>query len=119
MNYQHLKNFITTKIRQNDIYIPSMILYLVRNDGEGSIEQIARLLYIFEHKHSLEHYETVVEKFTGRLLEDYNLVYREEDRFILRTWPLNSDEISDITYRCSKVSNGFFTNLERVKLTQS
>jgi hypothetical protein len=112
MHYQHLKNFISQRIRKNDIFVPAMILYLVRNDGEGTIKAISRLLYIFEYKHSLEHYETIVEKFTGVMLEEYNIVKRDDNIYKLHTWPLNEDEINDIVLECSKVANGFFKNLQ-------
>jgi len=112
MHYQHLKNFISQRIRKNDIFVPAMILYLVRNEGQGTTKEIARLLYIFDYKHSLEHYETIVEKFTGVMLEEYNIVYKEDDSFKLHTWPLNDDEINDIVLKCSGVANGFFKNLK-------
>jgi hypothetical protein len=89
-----------------------MILYLVRNNGKGSIKEIARLLYIFEYKHSIQHYEIIAEKFTGRLLEEYNIVYKEDENYILNTWPLNEDEINDIVLKCSSVANGFFKNIK-------
>ena len=112
MHYQHLKNFITNRIRKNDIFVPAMILFLIKNGGEGTKEQIARLIYIFEYKHELEHYETIVDKFASVILEDYSIVTREGDVYKLRTWPLNSEEIKDISAQCLKISNGFFTNIQ-------
>ncbi len=110
MNYQHLKNFMTERVRQNDIFVPAMILFLVRNDGWGTKEQIARLIYIFDYKQDLAYYETIVEKFSAVLLEDYNIVTKEEDKYMLRTWPLSDSEINDIVARCSRVANGFFSS---------
>ena len=109
MDYQHLKNFIQERVRQNDIFVPAMILFLVRNDGWGTKEQIARLIYIFDYKHELAYYETIVEKFSAVLLEDYNIITHEEGKYILRTWPLSDTEINDIVKRCSRVANGFFS----------
>ena len=112
MHYQHLKNFITNRIRKNDIFVPAMILFLIKNGGEGTKEQIARLIYIFEYKHELEHYETIVDKFASVILEDYSIVTKEDDIYKLRTWPLNNKEIKDISAQCLKISNGFFTNIQ-------
>ncbi len=56
MHYQHLSNFISNRIRENDIFVPAMILFLVKNGGWGTKEQISRLIYIFEYKHDLTHY---------------------------------------------------------------
>lgn len=112
MHYQHLTNFITNSIRNNDIFVPAMILFLVKNNGWGTKEQIARLIYIFEYKHELEHYETIVDKFASVILEDYSIVKKEDDIYKLRTWPLSNEEINDISSQCLKVSNGFFTNIQ-------
>lgn len=112
MHYQHLTNFITNRIRNKDIFVPAMILFLVKNGGWGTKEQIARLIYIFEYKHQLEHYETIVEKFASVILEDYNIITKEEDIYTLKTWPLTNEEIHDISAQCLKISNGFFTNIQ-------
>jgi len=115
MHHQHLKNFITDRVRQNDIFIPAMILFLVKNNGWGTKEQIARLIYIFDYKHELAYYDTIVEKFAGVLLEDYNVLQKEEDIYRLRTWPLNTEEIEDIALTCSRVANGFFSATKATK----
>jgi len=112
MHYQHLKNFIQARIRENDTFVPAMILFLIKNDGWGTKEQIAKLIYIFEYKHNLAHYETIVDKFASVMLEDYSIIKREDDVYKLRTWPLNNNEINEITKQCLKVSNGFFSNLQ-------
>ncbi|MCH9814401.1 MAG: hypothetical protein K0U47_10735 [Epsilonproteobacteria bacterium] len=111
MHFQHLSNFISTRVRVNDIFVPAMILFLVKNQGWGTREQIARLIYIFEYKHDLAHYETIVEKFASVILEEYGVIKKEEDIYKLRTWPLSQKEINEISKQCLKVSNGFFSNL--------
>lgn len=115
MHYQLLKNFISERIRQDDIYVPAMILFLVRNDGWGTKEQIARLIYIFDYKKDLAHYETIVEKFSAVLLTEYHIISEEKGKYRLRTWPLKEEEINDIVLRCSKVANGFFLNSYNTK----
>jgi len=111
VHYQYLKNFISERVRKNDIFVPAMILFLIKNEGHGTIQEIARLLYIFDFRHDLEYYDTIVEKFAGVLLEEYNIVRREGRTYYLHTWPLNKNEIFAITKQCMEVSNGFFTNL--------
>ncbi len=115
MHYQHLKNFITERVRQNDIFVPAMILFLVKNKGEGDTKQIARLIYIFDYKHELAYYESIVDKFAAVLLSEYNIITKEKESYKLLTWPLSDSQINDIIKRCSKVSNGFFSNIEAAK----
>ncbi len=112
MHFQHLKNFIENRLRKDDIYIPGTIFYLVKNEGVGSKEEIARLIYIFEYKHSLEYYEKIVDQFASTLLEDYNLLIKEDDNYKLITWPLKKSEVDEIISLCYKKSNGFFKNLQ-------
>ncbi len=112
MHYQHLKNFISKRVRKNDIFVPAMILFLIKNEGHGTIEQISRLLYIFDFKHDLSYYDTIVERFAGVLLQEYGIVRREEERYYLQAWPLSEKEIYAITRQCLEVSNGFFSNLQ-------
>ena len=112
MHYQHLSNFIANRTRTNDIYVPAMIMFLIKNGGWGTKEQIARLIYIFEHKHDLKHYETIVEKFASVILEDYSIVVKEDSIYKITTWPLNEEEIDNISRECYRVSNGFFKNLQ-------
>ncbi len=115
MHYQYLKNFMTERVRQNDIFVPAMILFLVRNDGWGTKEQIARLIYIFDYKHDLHYYETIVEKFAAVLLEEYNIIHKEKQKYQLHTWPLKEHEIHDIVLHCSRVANGFFSTTPATK----
>jgi hypothetical protein len=112
MHYQHLANFISSRLRENDTYVPAMILFLVKNDGWGTKEQISKLIYIFEYKHDLKHYEMIVEKFASSILEDYGIIKKEDDIYKLRTWPLNDKEIDLISKQCYSISNGFFSNLK-------
>ncbi len=115
MHYQHLKNFIDNRIRKNDIFVPAMILFLVKNDGWGTKEQIARLIYIFDYKQELPYYDTIVEKFAGILLQEYDVISKEEDIYRLKSWPLTKDEIHEIALACSRKADGFFATSSATK----
>ncbi len=112
MHYQYLNNFISNRIRENDIFVPAMILFLVKNGGWGTKEQISRLIYIFEYKYDLAHYETIVDKFASVILEDYDVIKKEDDIYKLKAWPLDQKQINEISKQCLKISNGFFSNFQ-------
>ena len=112
MEFQILSNFITKCLRKNDIFIPAMILYLVKNGGEGTVEQISRLLYIFDFKHELPYYDTIVQNFSAVMLKEYNIIEEDQGKYKLKTWPLNDYEIEEITKECMRISNGFFSHLK-------
>ncbi len=111
MHYQILQNFINERVRKGDIYVPSMILFLVKNNGVATTEQVAKLIYIFDFKYELDHYVSIVENFCAVLLDDYNIIEKSNNKYKLRTWPLSEKEIEGITIMCSKTSKGFFKNL--------
>ncbi len=111
MHYQHLSNFIHNRIRKNDTFVPGMILYLVKNDGKGTKEQISRLLYILDFKHELSQYDIIVEKFAATLLKEYNIIYEKNNTYYLNTWPLNEHQIYEITKACMIISNGLFSHI--------
>jgi len=115
MNYQVLENFLKNKVRQGDVYVPSAIFFLLKSNGEATIEQISKLIYIFENKHDLEKYKMLVENFVIVMLNDYSLIRKKDDTIKLNTWPLNQEEIDSLIHLTYKISNGFFRNLESKK----
>jgi hypothetical protein len=120
MHFQILNNFIHKRLRQNDIFIPAMILYLVKNGGKGSAEQISRLIYIFDFKRELPDYDTIVKNFCAVILKEYNIVEEPvEGEYRLKTWPLNEQEIDETIKACMQVSNGFFSHLKSAPLKKA
>ncbi len=115
MHYHHLSNFINNRIRKNDTFVPGMILFLVKNGGKGTKEQISRLLYIFDFKYELNHYDIIVEKFAATLLKEYNIIYEKDNTYYLNTWPLDEQQILEITKSCMLISNGLFSHIPFVE----
>lgn len=112
MHFQILLNFIHKRLRQNDIFIPAMILYLVKNGGRGNVGQISRLIYIFDFKRDLCDYDMIVRKFCAVMLKEYNIVEEvAEGEYRLRTWPLSEREVEETVRACMQISNGFFSHL--------
>jgi hypothetical protein len=111
LNYQLLENFINNRIRKGDVYVPAMIVMLLKNGGKANKQEVARLIYILEFKHSLEEYEMIVENFSYTILSDYNLVVKEDERYHLTQWPLQEEEIDKLIALCYRSCDGFFKNL--------
>jgi len=115
MNYQLLENFIKNRVRKGDIYVPSAIVMMLKNGGSATIEEVARLLYIFEYKHSIKEYETIAKSFSFVLLDEYGLIEKNEHIYTLKQWPLSEDEVAKLITLCYEVTDGFFKNLDRDK----
>ena len=115
MGYQILKNFLTNKVRKGDIYIPSAILLLLKNNYKATFKEVARLLYIFEYKHSLDKYELIVKNFVSVLLEEYSIAKVENENITLTINPIEEKQKEELILLCYKISNGFFKNLNSQK----
>ena len=112
MDFQILKNFLTHKVRKGDIYVPSAIVLLLKNNGEATFEQLARLIYIFEYKHSVEEYLTIVKNFVSVILQEYSIAQIDGNKIILDIKSISKQEKNELLMLSYKVSNGFFKNLK-------
>ncbi|HIO90448.1 MAG TPA: hypothetical protein EYG69_01625 [Campylobacterales bacterium] len=115
MNYQLLENFIKNRVRRGDIYVPATIVMMLKNGGSATVEEVARLLYIFEYKRSVKEYETIVKSFSFVLLDEYGLVTKDENNYSLKQWPLKEGEADKLVSICYEVTDGFFKNLDEGK----
>jgi hypothetical protein len=86
---------------------------MIRNEGEATTKEIARLLYIFEYRYPLSHYEKIAEDFALNLLQEYNIVKCENGKYMMLSWPISESETKEIASICHKKSNGFFKNLNQ------
>ncbi len=107
MSSTKLLDFVNDHIKIRDIYIPAMILFLINNKGKGTKNQIAKLIYIFEHKKSVEEYEEIVEKMAAYILKEYGIV-EEKEEYHLTEWPLKNIEYQYILKKCMYSLDGFF-----------
>ncbi len=120
MHFQILSNFIQKRLRKNDIFVPAMLVYLVKNGGKGNVEQISRLLYIFDFRHELPYYDTIVKNFCAVMLKEYNIIEEvKKGEYRLKTWPLSEPEIEQIIKECMQISNGFFSHLKQPALKRA
>lgn len=44
MSYQDLKKFITEDMRMSQVYQPVMLMQLLKNNGEATVQQIAQAI---------------------------------------------------------------------------
>jgi hypothetical protein len=109
--YALLENFISRRVRKGDIYIPATIIMLLKNGGSASIEQVAKLIYIFEYKYSIEEYKQIAKNLSFRILSEFSLVSRVDDHYVLNQWPIDEKDIDKLILQCYQKSNGFFKNL--------
>jgi ATP adenylyltransferase len=44
MDYEKLHNFVANEMRMSQVYQPVMLLQLLKNNGEASVQQIAQAI---------------------------------------------------------------------------
>ena len=103
-----LLEFVQKFVKKSDIYIPAAILFLINNKGKASINQIAKLIYIFEHKKSIKEYEEIVKKMVQNVLVSYDIIEVRRYGFKLKNWPIKEEKFQKIQRKCMYSLNGFF-----------
>ncbi len=103
-----LLEFTEKFIKKSDIYVPAAILFLIHNNARASINQIAKLIYIFEHKKSVKEYEEIVKKMVQKILAEYEIIEVRRYGFKLKKWPIEKEKFEKIRKICMYSLNGFF-----------
>ena len=69
--FQRLSDFIKNKMQMSQIYQPVMLIKIIQNGGEASVQEIAK--EIFGHDESqIEYYEERTRRMVGNVLTDNN-----------------------------------------------
>jgi len=78
MSEQHFAQllwFINHKMQMQEVYQPVMLMTLLRNRGQASVEKIARELMVNDSK-GLKHYMNITKRQPGRVLESHQVVIK-------------------------------------------
>jgi ATP adenylyltransferase len=71
--FQRLFDFISNKMQMSQIYQPVMLMEIIRNGGETSVQEIAKA--ILGHDESqVEYYEKRTKEMVGKVLTDNNKI---------------------------------------------
>ena len=67
MSYQDLKKFITEDMRMSQVYQPVMLMQLLKNNGEATVQQIAQAI-LDKDPTQIEYFSEIVKNMVGRVL---------------------------------------------------
>ena len=76
--FEHLRDFIQTRMRMAHIYQPVMIRELLQSGGNASIRNIAAA-FLSRDESQLEYYEQITKDMPGKVLGKHGVVEREGD----------------------------------------
>jgi hypothetical protein len=82
MEFEHLKLFLTAKMRMSHIYQPVMIKKLLINSGTATDKEIATMLLQFDPS-QVEYYQNITNNMVGKVLRNHKIVSKEKKYYSL------------------------------------
>ena len=83
MNPQDLKKFVEKDMRMSHIYQPVMLMELLRNNGQATVEQIAQSI-LQRDPTQIDYYSEITKIMVGKVLTKRGIVQKHGDRYILQ-----------------------------------
>ena len=99
--FQILSDFLTNKMRMSHIYQPVMLMELLSNKGNASVEKIAKQLLIRDPS-QIEYYSNITKQMPGKVLgTSHKLVTKEKEQYSLTGYSeLSSKEVNKLVDLC-------------------
>ena len=80
--FERLSQFISSEMRMSHIYQPVMLIELLADGGQATVQDIARAFLAYDRS-QLEYYLEVTKRMPGRVLASHGLVERDGDTYRL------------------------------------
>lgn len=98
--YHQLLKFISEKMRLSHIYQPVMLMTLLRNQGNASVDQIAKEFLIHD-KSQIDYYSLITKQMPARVLSKHGIVDRRKDQCFLNGFEsLTREQIESLIRAC-------------------
>ena len=99
--YTILSDFISNKMRMSHIYQPVMLMELLSNKGNASVEEIAKQILLLDTS-QVEYYSNITKQMPGRVLgKNHKLVTKESEQYSLNGFSeLSNQEVEQLMELC-------------------
>ncbi len=103
MNYEQLHKFISEDMRMSQVYQPVMLLQLLKNNGQASIQQIAQAL-LDKDPTQIEYFAEIVKNMVGKVLtKNRGITERVGNSYqLIDSQHLTSEQIEVLIKICEK-----------------
>lgn len=91
MDFEALREFISSQMRMSHVYQPVMIQCLLDNAGRASARTVAASILAHDES-QIEYYERITRNMPGRVLRSHGVVRREGQDFVLKGFDALSPE---------------------------
>jgi diadenosine tetraphosphate (Ap4A) HIT family hydrolase/5-methylcytosine-specific restriction endonuclease McrA len=103
MQYQKLKQFISKEMRMAQVYQPVMLIELLENNGEATVQQIAQAI-LDKDPTQIEYFSEIVKSMVGRVLTK-NRGITEKDGSTYRligSKDLSQEQVNELISLCKQ-----------------
>lgn len=108
MNFIKLGEFISTEMRMSQIYQPVMLIELLRNNGQASVQQIAQAI-LDRDPTQIEYFSEIVKNMVGRVLtKNRNITEKDGDTYrLIGANDLTPEEVQSLIDLCQQKIDEF------------
>lgn len=108
MNFQKLHEFISTEMRMSQIYQPVMLMELLKNNGQASVQQIAQAI-LDKDPTQIEYFTEIVKNMVGKVLtKNRGITEKNGNTYsLIGASELTSEQVNELIQLCQVKVNEF------------
>jgi len=103
MNYDKLHKFISEEMRMSQIYQPVMLMQLLKNNGEATVQQIAQGI-LDKDPTQIEYFSEIVKNMVGRVLtNNRGITKKDGNKYrLIGSQELSQEQVNELLYLCEQ-----------------
>ena len=103
MTFLQLRQFIASEMRMSQVYQPVMLIELLRNHGQATVQQIAQAI-LNKDPTQIEYFSEIVTNMVGRVLtKNRGITEREGDTYrLIGSQDLSQEQVQELMSLCEK-----------------
>lgn len=103
MNYEKLHQFISEEMRMSQVYQPVMLMQLLKNNGEATVQQIAQAI-LDKDPTQIEYFSEIVKNMVGRVLtKNRGITEKDGNTYrLIGSQDLSQEQVNELVSLCEQ-----------------
>ncbi len=103
MQYQQLRKFISEEMRMSQVYQPVMLMQLLKNNGEATVQQIAQAI-LDKDPTQIEYFSEIVKNMVGRVLtKNRGITEKDGNTYkLIGSQDLSQQQVDELVSLCEQ-----------------